>query len=264
MSWVAVAAGGGALLGGILQSGAATGAANTQAGSAGQAQNLQQGMYNQNQQNISPWIQSGGANNNYLNFLLGTPGYNSPTGGSALNPNNLAVNPQTGRQWTQNDFQTYYQGIGDTSIAQDSAIGYQKYLSGANKAPFTSPAWNSVFPGSAQGIPAGQAGALPGAQPAGTAQGGQAGMAPGGGPGGFGSLTQPFGMAQFQQSPGYQFNLSQGQMAIDKAAASRGNFYAPQTLQDVSKFSQGLASNEFQQGLQNYMGQNQQTYNMLS
>ena len=45
--------------------------------------------------------------------------------------------------------------------------------------------------------------------------------------------------------PSYQFNLSQGQQEIDKAAAARGNFYAPQTLQDLGKYSQGLASNEY-------------------
>lgn len=67
-----------------------------------------------------------------------------------------------------------------------------------------------------------------------------------------GKLLKPFGMEDFQASPAYKFNLEQGQMAIDKAAAARGKFYAPATLQDVSKFSQGLASNEFQNSYNNY------------
>ena len=41
------------------------------------------------------------------------------------------------------------------------------------------------------------------------------------------------------------FRSDQGLKAIDKASAARGRFYAPATLQDVGKFSQGLASNEF-------------------
>ncbi len=69
---------------------------------------------------------------------------------------------------------------------------------------------------------------------------------------GFGMLTKPFGMEDFQQSPAYQFNLDQGTKAIEKASAKRGNFYAPATLQDISKFSQGLASNEFQNAYSNY------------
>lgn len=63
---------------------------------------------------------------------------------------------------------------------------------------------------------------------------------------------QGFGLAQFQQSPAYQFNLQQGQQAIDKAANARGGYYNPSTLQDISKYSQGVASNEFQNAYNNY------------
>jgi hypothetical protein len=65
-------------------------------------------------------------------------------------------------------------------------------------------------------------------------------------------LVRPFSLQDFQASPAYQFNLSEGQKAIDKAAASRGAFYQPGTLQDVARFSQGLASNEFQNAFSNY------------
>lgn len=71
-------------------------------------------------------------------------------------------------------------------------------------------------------------------------------------------LTKPFGMEDFQESPAYQFNLQQGQKAIEKAAAARKMFYAPQTLQDISKFSQGMASNEFMNAYNMY-NKNQQT-----
>lgn len=69
-----------------------------------------------------------------------------------------------------------------------------------------------------------------------------------------GQFTHQFGLQDFQASPAYNFNLQQGQMAIDKAANAKGggNLYAPQTLQDISKFSQGLASNEFQNAFSNY------------
>lgn len=69
-----------------------------------------------------------------------------------------------------------------------------------------------------------------------------------------GQFNHMFGMQDFQQSPAYQFNLQQGQQAIDKAANAKGggNLYAPQTLQDISRFSQGLASNEFQNAFSNY------------
>ena len=60
-----------------------------------------------------------------------------------------------------------------------------------------------------------------------------------------GQLMQPFGMEQFQQSPAYQFNLEQGMDAINKATRARRTNYAPATLQDIGKYSQGMASNEF-------------------
>lgn len=65
-------------------------------------------------------------------------------------------------------------------------------------------------------------------------------------------FNQPFGLQQFQESPAYQFNLQQGQQALNKQAAARQMYYAPQTLQDLSRFSQGLASNEYQNAFQNY------------
>ena len=65
-------------------------------------------------------------------------------------------------------------------------------------------------------------------------------------------LVRRFGMQDFQQSPAYQFNLQQGQMAIDKASNARGRLYNPATLQDIAKYSQGLASNEFQNSYNMY------------
>jgi hypothetical protein len=72
----------------------------------------------------------------------------------------------------------------------------------------------------------------------------------------FGSLMRPFSLADFQESPAYQFNLSQGQKALEKAAAARQMYYAPATLQDIARFSQGLASNEFSNAFNMY-NQNQ-------
>ncbi len=69
---------------------------------------------------------------------------------------------------------------------------------------------------------------------------------------GFGSLLEPFDNSKFEESPAYQFNLSEGMEAINKSAAAKGRYYAPATLQDIGKFSQGLASNEFQNAFNNY------------
>jgi hypothetical protein len=76
--------------------------------------------------------------------------------------------------------------------------------------------------------------------------------------------VKAFGLSDFQASPAYNFNLQQGQQAIDKASNARGNFYAPQTLQDISKFSQGLASNEFNNAYNMYNQNQSNVVNRLS
>lgn len=45
--------------------------------------------------------------------------------------------------------------------------------------------------------------------------------------------------------PGYQFQLEQGQRAIDASAAARGNLMSGRTLRELTGFGQGLASQEY-------------------
>lgn len=78
-----------------------------------------------------------------------------------------------------------------------------------------------------------------------------------------GAFMQPFGLDQFYQSPGYQFRLEQGMNAINKGAAARGNYYAPQTLQDLGKFQQGMASDEFGNAYNRYVQDQQRQFGML-
>jgi hypothetical protein len=79
-----------------------------------------------------------------------------------------------------------------------------------------------------------------------------------------GSLLAPFTADKFHESPGYQWQLQQGQAAIDKGAAARGNLYAPQTLQDLGKYGQGLAQTDFNNAYQQYTQQQRQQYDMLA
>lgn len=70
-------------------------------------------------------------------------------------------------------------------------------------------------------------------------------------------------MAQLEQTPGYQFTLSQGTKAAQNAAAGRGMGSSGNALQAGVDYATGLASTTFQQQLQNYLEQNKQAYNML-
>ena len=56
------------------------------------------------------------------------------------------------------------------------------------------------------------------------------------------------------ETPGYQFQLQQGQEAITGRAAAGGTLQSGATLKDLTKFGQGLASSTYQQQINNQMG----------
>lgn len=78
--------------------------------------------------------------------------------------------------------------------------------------------------------------------------------APGAGPSsapGTSGTAQNFDVSQL---PGYQFELQQGQNAIENSAASRGQALSGNTMQGLEQFGQGLASTQFQQYMQQLAG----------
>jgi hypothetical protein len=62
---------------------------------------------------------------------------------------------------------------------------------------------------------------------------------------------------QAAQTPGYQFQLQQGQNAIQSSAAAKGNLLSGGTAKALDQYSQGLASTNYQQtynnAFQNYL-----------
>lgn len=117
--------------------------------------------------------------------------------------------------------------------------------------------WNVGIPGQA-GSPMTPGGGVPMLPNAPGATG-----APGVGMVGMGQFLNPYNANTFQMDPGYLFNLTQGQSAINQQAAARGNFYSPGTMKDLMSFSQGLASNEFQSAFSRSMQTNQFDINSL-
>ena len=78
------------------------------------------------------------------------------------------------------------------------------------------------------------------------------------------NLTKPFSATQYQQSPGYAWQMSQGIDAVQNSAAAAGGIKSGNTLKDLTIFGQGLANTDYQQALQNYMAQQQQTFGMYN
>ena len=186
IGWAGWAMAGASLISGVLGSNASTSAANTQASAANNATQLQQNMFNTEQANVQPWLQSGNLSLAQLNNFLGQ---GSTTG-----------TPSSG------------------------TVGQSDYVAG------TSP--TAVASGT-NGITAG------------------AGL-------------QPFNPQNLQNTPGYEFQLQQGENALSNNMTQGQGANSGNVLKGLNNYAQGAASTEYQSAYNNYMQQLQQTYSMLS
>lgn len=62
------------------------------------------------------------------------------------------------------------------------------------------------------------------------------------------------------QTPGFQFQLQQGQNALQNSAAARGGLLSGRTLADMNTYAQGLASTNYQNTFNNALTQYQNAY----
>jgi len=83
-------------------------------------------------------------------------------------------------------------------------------------------------------------------------------------PEGYGSLLEPFSMDKFQADPGYQFRLDEGNKAIERAAAARGQYYDPSTVKALSEHNAGMADQTYNQAFDRYNVENNNTFNRLA
>lgn len=86
----------------------------------------------------------------------------------------------------------------------------------------------------------------------------QAGMAPGG------EFNRNFALTDYQADPGYAFRLQQGQQALERSASARGQVLGGGTLKSLARYSQGMASQEYQNAYTRFMEQNAARFGRLS
>lgn len=82
---------------------------------------------------------------------------------------------------------------------------------------------------------------------------------------GYGSLTQPFTGADYlaNQDPGYQFQLDQGQKALQNSQAANGGVLSGAALKDLIGFNQGMASTGYQNAWNRWNTQQNNTVQRL-
>jgi hypothetical protein len=67
--------------------------------------------------------------------------------------------------------------------------------------------------------------------------------------------------AEAAATPGYQFQLQQGESALQNSAAGQGSLLSGRTLADLNNYAQGTASSNYQQTFNNSLAQYQSAYN---
>lgn len=67
----------------------------------------------------------------------------------------------------------------------------------------------------------------------------------------------PFGMAQFQQDPGYGFRLAEGQKALERQAAARGGLISGGALKAAQRYGQEMGSQEYTNAFNRYQTERQ-------
>lgn len=241
------------------QSNAANYAADLQAKQAQEALDFQKQQFATGQQNLAPWLQSGGNALQALNYGLGLPAYNSQ---SAASPVNNGIGNASSRI-TPTGPGTVNPQLNDGQRAlQVSPTAQGSYaIMGSQGGRLVGPA-GRVGPAATGGTPGTSPGATIGGAPG--AYGGTPGM-------GFGSLMQPW-TQQFnaptnvteQNDPGFQFRLQQGQQALERSAAAKGNLLTGNTARDVNSYAQDYASNEYGNVYNRALGQYQQAYNIFN
>lgn len=275
MSFVAVAVAGGAIVGGVISASGSKSAANTQAEAANRATDSQQAMFDKAVGLEAPFRQSGIDAQTKLNNLLGIgapPVAASATGASAgprasfggLPAGALgggaesvdAIRARLAPQFTKvgngaivpaNDGTDNMIGIpGESTVDQaglDAAV--QAELANQQATPQAGGAPAAFGP---LGAPL-AAGADPGAPGAGQS---------------FGSLLKPFGMEDFQLDPGIQFQMKQGQQALQSSQAAKDGVMSGAALKSLIGFNQGMAGTGYQSAFDRYMANKSFTLGSLS
>lgn len=78
------------------------------------------------------------------------------------------------------------------------------------------------------------------------------------------SFQQNFTAADFQQDPGYQFDLQQGQQALERSAAAKGGLQSGGFMKGMAQYTQGMASNEYQNAYNRFQQNKTTNFNQLA
>lgn len=247
---------GSSLLGGLFGSSSAKKAAKQQQAAAEAAMNEQRRQYDTTRQDLAPWRQTGAQAIDRLGMLLGL-------GNPTRNDSGVQAAEQA-YQAAQAEYNALLQPAQSMdSRALGAMLGYRDWSGDGDLSANAD--WDHAA-NALKGRGTVDSGALDAARKrlddARNAL--NAARSSAQTPGEYGSLLKPFGMEDFQVDPGYQFRQSEGMKGIENSAAARGMQLSGSNLKDLTRFNQGLASDEYSRAFGRDALEKDRTYNYLS
>lgn len=71
----------------------------------------------------------------------------------------------------------------------------------------------------------------------------------------FEAMNHPFTQADYQQDPGYDFRLAEGQKALERSGSAKGMTLSGPGVKALTRYGQDFGSNEFQNAYQRFAGE---------
>jgi len=290
IGWIAAGTALASIVGSSMQASAAQSAAQSQQQAALYQANLAANIYTANQVNNLPTRELGGLAQQQEGYLLGlTPNLNiSPDFSVAtVSPNVAGTGGITysgpGSTGVNNILNNTGTPTGSPTQTPGPAVRPLTGVTGGQLSPGgLVPGPNgSMIPGGIQANPGGSPTGVPGystTAPGSSATGSFSSPtgAPGGSinpvtgtpnssttSGGYGSLMNPYNPSTFFLSPDYNFLMSQGSAAINRASAAGGNTGGTGAVENSLKFASGLASTDYNQAFTNSLAAQAQQFNLL-
>lgn len=244
MPWSAVVG----LVGGMMSSDAAGDAAA--AGAAGQnsAAQLNYAATQQARTDSLPWLNSGSAALNELDYRMGI-------GNGGVAPGAAAFVPKSEQQFRNELLDQYTSGTAFEGGYYDPMNGAWTGAKGIRQGTVDEVGLNAAV----QKALASQTQYQTQLEAAKTA----ADLARANDPN-YGSLMDPFTLKDFKKDPGYNFRLQEGRKGIDAMAAARGGYNSGATLKALSRYNQDYATGEFQNAWNRDNANDTNIYNRLA
>lgn len=77
-------------------------------------------------------------------------------------------------------------------------------------------------------------------------------------------FQRDFGAGDFNQDPGYQFRMAEGQKALERSAAARGGLQSGGMMKALTKYGQGVASDEYGKAYDRFNADRDRRFGRLS